>query len=168
MMDMQWYVARTKGTDTRAALYLNRGGFPSFLPKIQKYWIDQRTKRERMRETSLLPGYVFFEATDWTHADRAKHAIGVSYVLGDMDGEHFVAKEIPRVYIETLIGAGPIIVGKRKKFAAGDKVILALAGVSNIIGTVDSDLGGKIRLRINVLGTETLVTADPAFLEAAE
>lgn len=165
---VQWFAARTAGRETRAALYLTRAGFEPFRPVIHRYFWDKRRRAEKFRIISLFPGYIFFAARGRDHATHARNVTGISGILGEYLGDTFAPKAMPGAYIGELLDKCPIIEGKRKKFCTGDRVEIAVAGISKVIAEVESHSGNKVRVFANVLGNKTIVTVDESLVEASE
>ena len=164
---LRWYVAKTIGRPSRAAFYLRRSGLEAFYPIIHRYFIDKRSHIEKFRETALLPGYVFFIAQSKSDFGRAVSCIGVHGILGFWrDGEH-IPIAMPSIYMGELIVNSPIIEGKRRKYCTGELVKVALAGVRDIIASVESHDGAKVRIKTTILGQDTIVSVNQNLVSQA-
>lgn len=159
-VSVQWFCARTSGRETRATLYLTRAGFEPFRPVIHRYFWDKRRKAERFRELALFPGYVFFAARHRDHAAQARNVTGVSSILGEYLGDTFAPKAMPSHYIGELIDKCPIVEGKRRAYTPGERVRVAVAGLTDLIATVEAHNGRKVSFRMDMLGKEISVSVD--------
>ena len=164
---VQWFAARTAGRETRAALYLTRAGFEPFRPVIHRYFWDKRRRAEKFRIISLFPGYIFFAARGRDHATHARNVTGISGILGEYLGDTFAPKAMPGAYIGELLDKCPIIEGKRRAYTPGERIKVAVAGLSDLIATVEAHAGRKVSFRMTMLGQEVSVSVDESKVEPA-
>lgn len=160
-----WLAAKTIGRASRACWYLDRAGVRSFHPVVHRYYLDRRTRQEKFRVAELFPGYLFIRPEGPLEYAKAKNAIGVAYILGGFSGERFVPREIPAEWVETLEKAGPVLVGKRRKFVKGQKIRVVISNIAEIVATVEAHNGHKVKFRTDMFGAEVVADADESRVE---
>ncbi|MFA4974572.1 MAG: transcription termination/antitermination NusG family protein [bacterium] len=163
-----WHVIKSSGRDTRADFYLRRAGLRTYRPLEHRYFIDRRTQAQKFREKSLMPGYIFVRLDNIADIARIRNAIGVSYILGNWEGERFVPAEIPGEWVENLEKAGPLIVGKKVAYRKGDKIRLIINKISDMILECEGvDGRGRVMVGVEMLGKRQIVRVDPERVELA-
>jgi len=169
---MPWFVARTKGRESRASLDLSRHGVRAFWPKQHRFFIDKRTKEEKFRVSALISGYLFCHLETAAERERVQSCYYLSGLLGEWTQTGFKPREIPTRYVVDLIEHGPFEVNKmrsRVAFKKGDRVKLALNSLAEIIADVEGiDKSGKVVVRADLLGGIRLVHVEPERLTATE
>lgn len=167
---MTWFVARTKGRESRAAVDLQRHGVRAFWPRLHRYYVDKRTKEERFRLAALIPGYVFVELDTAKERDYVQSCYYLGGLLGEWTEAGFRPREIPTRYVVDLIEHGPLEVNKRHTrapFKKGDRVKLSLSAVTSIIADVNGiDIDGKVVIKAELLGGARFIHVEPERLEA--
>lgn len=166
---MPWFVARTRGRESRACVDLERHGVRAFCPKLHRYSIDKRTKQEKFRPSALMPGYAFVRLETAQDRDKVGRCMFVASLLGCWTGERFTPREIPSSYVAELIDHGPFEIGKRHSHSnlkRGQKVKLALNGIAEIIAEVEGiDQSGKVMVWAELFGGSRLVHVEHERLE---
>lgn len=166
---MNWYVARTKGRESRAAVDLERHGVRAFWPRLHRFYLDKRTKEERFRLAALIPGYVFVELQTAKERDYVQSCYYLGGLLGEWSDAGFKPREIPTRYVIDLIEHGPFEVNKRHTrapFKKGDRVKLSLGHIAGIIAHVNGiDIHGKVVVSADLLGGIRLIHVEPERLE---
>lgn len=133
---MPWYAAKASNA-ARARRYLGQAGIDCFCPETHRHRKNPRTGKQEVVISATIPGYVFVSCATQADAARASHSLGVSSVLGHWRGSEWIYEAMPEGWIEALIAAGPVVIGKAKSFKRGEKVRAIIAGVTEIIGRID-------------------------------
>ena len=160
-----WYAAKTSGRETRATFYLDRAEVKCYRPEVHNYFIDKRTGAEKSRASSLFPGYIFFSPESPDQFSAAKNAIGIGYILGGWHGNEFIPRSMPAGWVDALIGVGPVVRGRKKRFCNGEKVRVIISGLSEILATVESQTKGKVTVKAVMFGSEMEFTVDESKVE---
>jgi len=169
---MPWFVARTKGRESRASVDLGRHGVRAFWPRSHRYYIDKRSKQEAFRVSALIPGYLFVELETVAEREKVQSCYFLSGLLGEWSDSGFRPREIPTRYVVDLIEHGPFEINKMHSkipFKKGDRVKLSLNSLAEIIADVEGiDKAGKVVVRAELLGGIRLVHVAPERLQATE
>jgi transcription antitermination factor NusG len=171
-----WIAARVRGVGTRAehraATDLRRHGIEAFWPEQRRFFICRRSREEKYRSCSLIPGYLFCRLKRDVDREIIAASYFMSYLLGGWHEGQFHPREIPASYVSTLIEHGPFEVNRLKSrapFKRGQKVKLALGRIADIIGEVEGvDVSGKIMINAELFGGVRKIPVDQDRLEAAE
>ena len=168
-----WAVARTINREQKALFHLRRAHIRCYWPVLHEYFVDKRTHLEQFKvRPQLVSNYIFVELLSDDDRASALNAIGVASLLGSWTGDGYRLAKIPDAYVTDLMDAGPEIVNKRNtkgRFKRGQKVKLALSGISEIIADFERlDSKGRSVILINTLGKLCETTIDENRLTAAD
>ncbi len=163
----RWYVAQTLAKrEFGAALQLEAQEFRVFLPHVIK--TVRHARQTRNVKTAAFPGYLFVALDPQRDRWRSINGtIGVSRLLMGGDGAPLA---VPRGVVETLIDyLDETGVCRFDRDLAFGQAVRVIAGpLAQAIGKlVRLDANGRVRVLLEILGSQVYATLDKSALEAA-
>lgn len=154
----RWSVVYTQPhRERRAHAHLQNQGFRSFLPLLRK--TVRHARQFRVQLAPLFPRYLFVELMigrdRWT---SIRGTFGVSHLM--MDGEQ--PRAVPAGVVETLLEMSDAtgLMTLDASLKPGQPVRITTGPFAGLVGKLASlDDDGRVRVLLDVLGTDVLVSA---------
>jgi len=158
--DTVWFVAQIKPNGyPKAKFNLERQGYKTFMPLIERVVSHARTKKRVMRP--LFPGYIFItfdpERTQWRSINNT---YGVSnLIMTRINTPARVPNNLMTALLTSCDVSGHIL--PPEKFNAGDKVRIIGGAFEGTLAEVQhASEGARVRLLLDIMGRS--VSADCA------
>jgi transcription elongation factor/antiterminator RfaH len=154
----RWYLVHTlPKKELQARMHLRVQGFRTFVPQYLR--TVRHARKLRTERAPLFPSYLFVILD--LGRDRwlsVRSTIGVSYLVGSREN-HPIA--VPHGVVEALIQQTDAfnLMTFSDKLEKGQKVRVASGPFADLVGTLDSlNDSGRVRLLLNMMGSEILIT----------